>query len=92
MPAFQALWTACLNHPALALNSLALFYAFAGSWLCVATQLRTARASARMATSADTQVAAELPDTTRRANRMFYSVAGACLALALLLSAVSTRF
>lgn len=90
MPVFQALWMYCLDNPARALNALALFYAVAGGWLWAATQLRVARAAARLATSADTEMAAEIPESTRRVNRMFYCVGGACLALAMLLSLIST--
>ena len=92
MPAFQAIWMYCLDNPARAINALALFYALAGGWLCAATQLRVARASAQLATNADTELTTDVPEASRRVNRMFYSVGGAFLALALLLSLVSTRF
>ncbi len=92
MPAFEAAWVYFLNHPAMVINAMALFYAVAGSWLCVATQLREARASAMLATSpADMTQTAPLP-ATQRANRMFYMVGGVCLALALLLTLISQRF
>ncbi|SDR86923.1 hypothetical protein SAMN05216421_0480 [Halopseudomonas xinjiangensis] len=92
MPVFQAIWMYCLDNPARALNALALFYALAGGWLCAATQLRASRASARLATNTHTEVAADDSEATRRVNRMFYSVGGACLGLAVLLSLVSTHF
>ena len=92
MPVFQAVWMYCLDNPARALNALALVYALAGGWLWAATQLRVARASGRLATTADTEMTSDVSDATARINRMFYSVGGACLALALLLSLASTRF
>ncbi len=92
MPVFQAIWMYCLDNPARALNALALFYAMAGGWLCAATQLRASRASTRLATNAQTEVTADESEATRRVNRMFYSIGGACLALAVVLSLVSTRF
>lgn len=92
MPAFEAAWIYFLNHPALVINGMALFYAAAGGWLWIATQLREARASTLLATSpARVGQTAPLP-ATLRANRMFYMVGGVCLSLALLLTLISQRF
>ena len=43
MHALQAAWTHYLSNPSQVLNGLALFYALAGSWLWIATQLRSSR-------------------------------------------------
>ena len=92
MPVFEAAWVYFLGHPAMVINAMALFYAAAGSWLWIATQLREARASAVLATSPAemTQEASSL--ATQRVNRMFYLVGGVCLTLAFLLSLISQRF
>lgn len=94
MHALQAAWMYYLTDPAMLLNGLALFYALAGSWLWIATQLRTARAQVRLATSpsAPDGATSTLSDATLRINRLFYTVGGACLGLALLLSLLGNRF
>ncbi|MEH6389549.1 MULTISPECIES: hypothetical protein [Pseudomonas] len=92
MPVLQAAWFYYLNNPALVLNGLALFYGLAGGWLWLATQLRSARAAARLATSpAVSGEATIIPATTRRINRMFYAVGSVCLLLATLLTLASTQ-
>ena len=88
MPIFQAAWIYYLNNSALVLNGLALFYALSGSWLILATQLRTARAL-RLLSSPGAVLATSLPLTTQRSNRLFLLVGGLCLALALGLSLAS---
>lgn len=88
MPVFQAAWIFYLENSALVLNCLALFYGLCGSWLILATQLRTARALRLLASPAG-PVAAELPLSTRRSNRLFVLVGCLCLGLALLLSIAS---
>lgn len=88
MPVFQAAWFFYLNNSALVLNSLALFYGLSGSWLILATQLRTARAL-RLMTSSVGVIETELPLSTQRSNRLFILVGCLCLGLALLLSFAS---
>lgn len=88
MPFFQAAWIFYLENSALVLNSLALFYGVCGSWLILATQLRTARTLRLLASSAGV-VEAELPLSTQRSNRLFLLVGSFCLGLALLLSTAS---
>lgn len=88
MPFFQAGWVFYLNNSALVLNSLALFYALCGSWLVIATQLRTARTLRVMSSSAGV-IEDELPLDLQRSNRLFVLVGCVCLGLALLLSIAS---
>ncbi|QJD58887.1 hypothetical protein HG264_08165 [Pseudomonas sp. gcc21] len=92
MPVLQVAWLYYLNNPALVLNGLALFYGLAGGWLWLATQLRSARATARLATSPAVSGEATIPAATQRINRMFYAVGGVCLLLATLLTLASTQF
>jgi hypothetical protein len=44
----QMLWSLFLAHPAVAMNTLALFFGLAGAWLCLMTRLREQRGQARM--------------------------------------------
>ena len=44
----QVLWSLFLAHPAGAVNSLALFFAVAGAWLCLMTRVREQRGMARV--------------------------------------------
>lgn len=88
MPFFQAAWIFYLENSALVLNSLALFYGVCGSWLILATQLRTAR-TLRLLTSSAGVVEADLPLSTQRSNRLFLLVGSFCLGLALLFSTAS---
>ncbi|HDZ56785.1 MAG TPA: hypothetical protein ENI17_01505 [Pseudomonas xinjiangensis] len=92
MPVFQTAWMYYLANPATAVNALALFYAVAGSWLWVATQLRSARANAHLSTSPAVATPSDLEAATQRINRVFYAVGGVCMTLALLLSVISSRF
>ncbi|GGE31940.1 hypothetical protein GCM10007421_02090 [Halopseudomonas oceani] len=86
----QAAWLYYLENPALVLNGLALFFAINGSWLWIATQLRSSLGRQRLAT---------LPASTsdlnlqrdQRINRLFYSVGTVCLTMALTLSMISTQ-
>lgn len=87
MPLFQAAWVMYMNHSALVLNSLALFYGVCGSWLIIATQLRMARAV--RVPGSPSAVLAEVPPPNPRGNHLFMRVGGSCLGLALLLSAAS---
>ncbi len=91
MPVFQAAWMYYLSHPALVLNGLALFYAVCGSWLWIATQVRSARANARLATSPVSAGDMGLDNASVRVNRMFYAVGTVCLVLAVVLSLISTQ-
>lgn len=88
----QVLWSLFLNHPAQALNALALFFAGAGSWLLLATRLREQRSLARLASQGALELDADsLPDEpSLRLNRFFYRFAIGTLLLALLLSWYST--
>lgn len=92
MPVFHAAWLYYLENPALVLNGLALFYGLAGGWLWLATQLRSARAAQRFATSPAVSADTAAVAATRRINRMFYSVGSVCLVLAMALTFASTRF
>ena len=81
----QAAWLYYLENPALVLNGLALFFAVNGSWLWIATQLRS---SLGRLPPSETDISQQ---RDQRINRLFYSVGTVCLSLALLLSLVSTR-
>ncbi len=92
MPALQSAWIYYLNHPALVINALALFYALSGAWLIFATQYRSRRTifAVSPASNVGTPPMPETDAATQRINRMFYAVATACLGLAMLLSLIST--
>ena len=92
MAPLQAAWMYYLAHPALVINGLALFFAVNGSWLWIATQLRGALYAQRIATTPQLTAPNTDDHATQRCNRLFYSVGGACLALALILSLISTQF
>lgn len=85
MPILQVAWMYYLNNSVFVLNCLALFYGLSGSWLIIATQLRTARADRLAADAAGTLTLNDAP-VNHRANRMFMLVGGVCLGLALLLT------
>ncbi|MEJ6656205.1 MAG: hypothetical protein QNL70_09380 [Pseudomonas sp.] len=85
MPILQVAWMYYLNNSAFVLNCLALFYGLSGSWLIIATQLRTARAD-RLAADATGALTLNDAPVNHRANRMFMLVGGVCLGLALLLT------
>lgn len=91
----QMLCSLFLAHPAGLVNALALFFALAGAWLCLATRLREQRGQARLLTQGELEtLSAESEggdERTLRINRFFYRFGGACLAAALLLSWFSTR-
>lgn len=92
MSPLQAAWIYYLAHPALVINGLALFFAVNGSWLWIATQLRGVLNAQRIATAPQSATLNADDQATQRSNRLFYSVGGLCLALALLLSLISTQF
>jgi hypothetical protein len=91
----QYLWTLFSTYPSQVLNGLALFFAFAGSWLLLATRLREQRAVAHLAADSELdEIDGEtslLDEPTQRINRFFYGFGGATLGAALLLSWFSTR-
>ena len=89
----QALYLSCLAHPAQALNSLALFFAIAGSWLLLATRMREQRAQARLSAAGaleDIEDDGELDDATLWLNRFFNRFGLVALSGALCLSWYST--
>ncbi|WP_064120467.1 hypothetical protein [Pseudomonas fluorescens] len=88
------LMTLFTAHPAKLINLLALLLAFPGSWLLHATRRREQRAMASIAAQRQAQPNAEpmLDWATLRMNRFFYRFGFACLALALIVSWISTRF
>ena len=90
----QALYLSCLAHPAQALNSLALFFAIAGSWLLLATRMREQHAQARLSAAGaleDIEDDSELDDATLRLNRFFNRFGLVALSGALCLSWYSTQ-
>lgn len=90
MFSLQAAWLYYLENPALVLNGLALFFAVNGSWLWIATQLRSSLGRQRLATlpASDSDLSLQ---RDQRINRLFYSVGAVCLTLALVLTLISTR-
>lgn len=87
----QVLWLLFLAHPASAVNSLALFFAVAGGWLCLMTRVREQRGIARVLAQGGLDEAEVLDERTLRINRFFYRFGGICLGAALVLSWFSTR-
>lgn len=90
MPLLHAAWMFYSQHSALVINALGLFYALSGSWLLLATQIRSARSLSQLATS-PAGVIQEPSPATLRINRMFNRVGGLCLGAGLLLSLISTQ-
>ncbi|MFO7705278.1 MAG: hypothetical protein R6V43_09110 [Halopseudomonas sp.] len=90
MPVLQAAWMFYLDKPALVINSLGLFYAVSGSWLLLATRIRSRRSHSQLATS-PAAISTVLTAATQRANRLFNRVGGTCLGAGLLLSLLSTQ-
>lgn len=81
-------------HPAKLINLLALLVACPGGWVLHATRRREQRARACLAArnhSSDERFEALLDLATQRMNRFFYRFGFACLALALLVSWISTQ-
>lgn len=87
----QVLWSLFLAHPAGAVNSLALFFAVAGGWLCLMTRLREQRGMARVLAQGGLDESEVQDERTVRINRFFYRFGTICLVTALLLSWFSTR-
>lgn len=86
----QAAWLYYLENPALVLNGLALFFAVNGSWLWIATQLRSSLGRQRLATLPSSESDISL-QRDQRINRLFYSVGAVCLTLAVVLTLISAR-
>ena len=88
------LMTLFIAHPAKLINLLALLLAFPGSWLLHATRRREQRALASIEAQRQSRPSVEptLDWATLRMNRFFYRFGFACLALALVVSWVSTQF
>ncbi len=87
----QVLWSLFLAHPAGAVNSLALFFAVAGGWLCLMTRLREQRGMARVLAQGGLDESEVQDERTVRINRFFYRFGAICLVTALVLSWFSTR-
>ncbi|WP_395505360.1 hypothetical protein [Ectopseudomonas hydrolytica] len=87
----QMLWSLFLAHPSGAVNSLALFFALAGAWLCLMTRLREQRGLARVLAQGELETLDDGDERTLRINRFFYRFGAICLGAALLLSWFSTR-
>lgn len=90
MPLFQAAWLYYLNNPALVINGLALFYGLAGSWLVFAAQWRSIRGAAQLTAGITSTSNSDGATLNSRANHIFARIGLGCLALALLLSLLST--
>ncbi|MCJ8207088.1 hypothetical protein [Pseudomonas sp. RGM2987] len=82
------------NHPAKLVNLLALLFACPGGWVLHATRRREQRARACLEArnrEGNERFEALLDLATQRMNRFFYRFGFGCLALALLVSWVSTQ-
>lgn len=82
------------NHPAKLINLIALLFACPGGWLLHATRRRELRARASLETrngNGEERFEALLDLATQRMNRFFYRFGFGCLALALLVSWISTQ-
>ncbi|WP_373184990.1 hypothetical protein [Halopseudomonas sp.] len=90
MPLFHAAWLYYLSNPALVINGLALFYAVAGSWLVFAGQWRSGRGTAQLTAGVSTGLDDDSAALNNRVSRMFGRIGLGCLALAMLLSLLST--
>lgn len=90
MPVLQAAWMFYLHNSALVINALGLFYALSGSWLLLATQIRTSRSLSQLAASPAANLDLQNP-ATLRANRLFNRVGAVCLGAGLALSLLSTQ-
>ncbi|MDH4609659.1 hypothetical protein [Pseudomonas sp. BN102] len=88
----QALWGLFLAHPAQVVNGLALFFAFAGAWVLLATRLREQRSVARLAAESELDEPASVQDeSAQRLNRFFYAFGYFSLTVAFGVSWASTR-
>ncbi|CAH0275110.1 hypothetical protein E3Z27_23520 [Pseudomonas mediterranea] len=81
-------------HPAKLINLLALLFACPGGWVLHATRRRELRARVSLQTrsgNGEERFEALLDLATQRMNRFFYRFGFGCLALALLVSWISTQ-
>jgi len=81
-------------HPAKLINLLALLFACPGGWVLHATRRREQRARACLEarnSASNERFEALLDLATQRMNRFFYRFGFGCLALALLVSWISTQ-
>ncbi|WP_033046275.1 MULTISPECIES: hypothetical protein [Pseudomonas] len=81
-------------HPAKLINLLALLFACPGGWVLHATHRREQRARACLEarnSASNERFEALLDLATQRMNRFFYRFGFGCLALALLVSWISTQ-
>ena len=90
MPVLHAAWLYYRSNQALVINGLALFYALSGSWLVFAAQWRSVRGDLRMTAGIASELNQREATHNGRLNRMFACVGLGCLALALLLTLLST--
>lgn len=88
----QLLWAFLQDQPALALNSLALFFAVSGAWLWLATQWREYRAARLQGLVEARGLVFKIDADIERLNRFFYLFGALALLLALLCTGVSTRW
>jgi hypothetical protein len=95
MMSLQLIWSLFNAHPAKLINLLALLFACPGGWLLHATRRREQRTLASLAAQSQSRKVDQpemlLDVATLRRNRFFYCFGFACLALALLMSWVSTQ-
>ncbi|UUQ66687.1 hypothetical protein NLK61_08605 [Pseudomonas fuscovaginae UPB0736] len=96
MMSLQVIWGAFAGHPGKWLNLFALLVACPGAWLLQLTRRREQRALEQLETQSEgrsiDQPLLLLDSRVQRANRFFYRFGFACLAVALLMSWISTRF
>ncbi|CAN1604356.1 hypothetical protein LOY35_23255 [Pseudomonas sp. B21-028] len=81
-------------HPAKLINLFALLFACPGGWVLHATRRREQRARASLQAgnrNSEERFEALLDLATQRMNRFFYRFGFGCLALALLVSWISTQ-
>lgn len=90
MSLFQTVWLYCLNQPALVINGLALFYALSGSWLVFAAQWQSGQGKSQITAGGIGSLDTDDAVPGCHVYRMFSRIGLGCLALAVLLSLLST--